>query len=92
MRRDLTHPQQTVQACHAVIEMTKAFSVGDVHPSVIILEVQDELTLSQIVDKIKPIESVEFREPDIGNQLTAIATRPVYGEERKIFRKFKLLK
>lgn len=38
------------------------------------------------------INYVEFIEPDIGDQLTAIASDVVYGEQRKIFKKFQLFK
>ena len=37
------------------------------------------------------IEFSIFYEPDIGNTPTAIATRPVYGQERKVFQKFQLM-
>jgi len=40
--------------------------------------------------KLKNIRFKEFREPDIGNQLTAIATEPVYGEQREFFKKYQL--
>lgn len=33
-----------------------------------------------------------FYEADIGNQLTAIATKPIYGENRRHFQKYNLLR
>lgn len=42
--------------------------------------------------RCRGIELREFHEPDLDNALTAIATRPVYGQERNIFKKFQLLK
>ena len=42
--------------------------------------------------RYRNIELCEFHEPDLGNTLTAIATRSVYGHERDIFKKFQLLK
>jgi hypothetical protein len=33
-----------------------------------------------------------FLEADIGDQMTAIATEPVYDQQRRIFRNFQLLK
>jgi hypothetical protein len=33
-----------------------------------------------------------FYEPDYDTGFTAICTEPIYGEQRKLFKKFKLLK
>jgi len=33
-----------------------------------------------------------FQEPDQGNRYTALATEPVYGKNRKLFKKLPLLK
>lgn len=89
-------PQQTVQSCHAVIEATKAFGYEKLvkHPSVIILSVEDETALHKARLSLvnNKIQHVHFYEPDIGNELTAIATKAVWGDDRKIFRKYKLMK
>ncbi len=38
------------------------------------------------------IQHCHFYEPDIGDELTALATEPVVGGQRKLFRKFQLLR
>lgn len=93
MRKDLSGPQQVVQACHATIESLKSFPISEIHPSVIVLGV----TPIQLSNVHKHLENNNilyktFTEPDIGNQLTAIATEIVSGSKRKSFKKFQLLK
>jgi len=108
VRTDLSAPQIAVQSCHAVIEMMKSHVENEVlssymgcgtrhpkeHPSVIICGVKSLVKLENTIDKLynEDICFHEFREPDIGNELTAIATPPIYGDERKFFRKYQLLK
>jgi len=55
--------------------------------------VKDEIALQRAIYKIENsgILYKEFLEPDIGNQLTAIATEPICGNRRKVFKKFKLM-
>lgn len=38
------------------------------------------------------VRHVHFYESDLDDELTALACEPVYGERRKLFRKFQLLK
>lgn len=94
VRQDLSFEQQTVQSCHSIIEATKAFEQPIKHPSLVICSVKDEFALEQAISYIQSrnINLVEFREPDIGNQLTAIATEPISQEKRRIFSKYPLLK
>lgn len=92
VRNDLSTPQKAVQSAHAAIEASRAFiKHGEEHPSVIILVVKSEHKLKVIADKLD-VKYRAFFEPDIGNQLTAIATAPISGEQRQFFRKFQLLK
>lgn len=85
-----------MQSCHACIEATKSFDIGKLaeHPSVIILGIKSELKLQGIRKTLMDngIRHVHFHEPDIGDQLTAIATEPIHGERRKFFRKYQLIK
>lgn len=93
IRDDLTVPQKTVQACHAVIESCRKHNI-EFHPSVICLRVENEKKLKKAIKELTSlnISLSVFCEPDIGNSLTCIASEPVTEEKRKIFRKFQLLK
>jgi hypothetical protein len=37
------------------------------------------------------VKYAAFREPDRGGELTAVATEPVFGRQRALFRQFRLL-
>lgn len=93
VRGDLPHEQKAVQSCHAVIEATRTFNLTGEHPSVIICSVKNEDKLIQASDYLTQnrVKYCKFSEPDIGNQLTAIATEPLI-ENRAIFKKFQLLR
>ncbi len=62
-------------------------------PSIVMLGFESESSLrAALTETAKSgIKCYAFIEPDIGNQMTAFATRPVTQEERSIFRKYKLL-
>jgi hypothetical protein len=94
VRNDLSPSQQVVQVGHALIEATKAFGIAkEEHPSVIVFGVKSEhklITLAQRVQE-QGVKVKGFFEPDIGNQMTAFATEPVWGDQRDLFRKYQLL-
>ena len=82
-RRDLTPGYQAVQAAHAAIEFQHE------HPEIakewntyskylIFLSVENEKELKRFLQKIqiRDLKYTTFTEPDIGNQLTAIALEP----------------
>lgn len=93
VRTDLSKPQQIVQSAHAVFEASKTARTYQ-HPSIIVCEAKNEKHLLEICKYLhsKNISFSEFREPDIGYELTAIASEPVYASDRLIFSKFKLVK
>lgn len=94
-RKDLSTPQQAVQAGHAAIEASRAFlGKDDEHPSLIICTMKNEDQLRRAADDLERqgIRLKRFYEPDIGNQLTAFSTEPLTGESRKAMRKFQLMK
>jgi len=94
VRKDLPPTQQIVQSCHAVAEAARSFlQTGQEHPHLIVCEVGDERTLYQFLDKLNR-HGVRFRaflEPDRGNELTALATEPVFDGKRRLFRGLPLL-
>ena len=93
VRRDLSPPVQAVQGIHAAIEATKAFNQPD-HPYLVLCSVKNEQRLFCAMKKLQKngIEFKPFFEPDLDNQLTAIATEPLQGDNRKILKEFQLLK
>lgn len=96
VREDLSPAQIAVQSCHAAIECANAFALKDLaeHPSVIILGVKNEVKLHQIRQFLieNDVQHAHFYEPDIGDELTAVATQPIFGERRRLFRKFQLVR
>lgn len=82
-RQDLNPGYQAVQAAHAGIdfqhhypEIAKQWNTQSNY--LIILSVENEGRLFLCLEKFKfyGLKVTEFREPDIGNQLTAIAVEP----------------
>lgn len=74
-RADLAPGDQAVQAAHAAIAFCHCH---EVHPdcTVVLLTVPDESALHDLGFELQLwlIPSTGFREPDLGGQLTAIAT------------------
>jgi hypothetical protein len=94
VRRDLSVPQQAVQAIHAAIEAARRFLPKEaVHPHLVLCGVPDEPTLVREAERLEAfgIPIAKFHEPDRGNELTAIATAPLKGEDRRPMRRYKLL-
>jgi hypothetical protein len=94
IRRDLSHPQQVVQASHACIEATKAFLDYQLeHPYLVVLGVKDEPCLQKCANRLSKagIQHKVFIEPDRDNESTAIATCPVFGEQRAFFKNYQCL-
>ncbi len=95
VRTDLSHSQRAVQSAHAAVEVARKGHIppSDPVPNLVLLGIASESELESIADSLSPlgIESVSFREPDLGGSLTAVATAPVSHGLRRHFRRFKLL-
>jgi len=78
-----------------VIEATKAFDVERLsdHPSVIILSANNENRLHRVRKYLieQGIRHVHFYEPDMDDELTALATEPIFGSRREALSKYQLL-
>jgi hypothetical protein len=90
VRKDLSNSQRAVQAGHAVAEyMLNSPESNWRNQTLIYLGVKGLTQLENLKMKLEmnDIQFVEFREPDIGNQTTAIASE----RGSKIFSKLNLL-
>lgn len=96
MRRDLTIPQRAVQASHAVIESVRSWysNPSIEHPHLVMCGVKSEQQLLNASERLteKGIPHSLWREPDRHNEATALATAPLVGESRKVFKKYQLIK
>ena len=74
-RRDLKRGLKIAQACHVAFESPRKLPlISEEIPYMIVLEVEDEERLTELKERaITNTAVVSFREPDLNNQLTAIA-------------------
>lgn len=94
VRRDLSLPQQAVQACHACIEMARTLLPScDEHPHLVLCGIKSEPSLWTVLNRLERLGIAyrPFRDSDLGDQLTAIATEPVRGDQRHHFRRYQCL-
>lgn len=92
VREDLPLATQMCQAVHAAHEAGIRWGDPEKISSVVICKIPSEVDLTKAAYRIQEhgIPAHVFHEPDIGNEATALATSPVNGESRKIFRKYPL--
>jgi hypothetical protein len=94
VRHDLSHPQQVVQACHAAIEAARfLLSQNLPHPHLVVCGVANERELYQCMERLRRLGIAHrpFHEPDRDHQLTALATGPIFGQYRRLFRRYRCL-
>lgn len=74
-RRDLRRGLKIAQTCHVALESPKNLPLDSKEiPYVVVLEVEDEERLDRLLELVtKKTDVVKFREPDLDDQLTAIA-------------------
>jgi 2-keto-3-deoxy-L-rhamnonate aldolase RhmA len=92
VRRDIPLEDQAVQACHAALEAGYAFAAPANTASLVLLSVEDEHALNDLakVLAVKEVAHTLFFEPDNDMGHSALATRPVTGETRGLFRELPL--
>lgn len=76
IRKDIDHSYRAVQGGHAVAEFLLKGSISWKNTTLIYLGVKGERQLKTWIDKLsrKNIECIPWREPDMNNEITAIAT------------------
>lgn len=106
VREDLPHSQRAVQACHAVAELVGTLAANsDRHSmwrwlksdkTIVMYGVSDTEGLSRLDQNMLNHAALTswatFREPDLFDEMTAIAVGPITKEQtEKIFSGYKLL-
>lgn len=61
------------------------------HPHLVLCGVEDAEELLDLSDALRGIDHETFYDVDLGGGPTAIATVPVRGNDRKLFRKLRLI-
>lgn len=94
VRKDLPLHTQIVQSCHAAQECGIHLSIEDFRNYLIVLEVKSERQLLKIREQLlaQGIKTILFREPDIGNEATAMATTQIPINNKDIFKRYRLWK
>lgn len=93
VREDLSREQQLVQVGHAALEAGNRFPAARGGPAhLILLVTPNQVTLEATARALlrQGIDHHLFFEPDFGMGHSALATRPLYGAERKAMRKYPL--
>lgn len=93
-RLDLPQPHLTVQVTHAAIAATFAFGEPHrTHPNLVVCAVANECELDALFNRLKEkgVRVCAWYEEDMDKQLTAIATAPLRGAERKPLKRLKLI-
>ncbi|HEU4390957.1 MAG TPA: peptidyl-tRNA hydrolase [Blastocatellia bacterium] len=98
VRQDLPASQQVVQACHALVELMLHNrddpGIGkwaQLDRTIVIVVVNDENDLTRWEAELaaRGVAHAHFCEPDLNNQMTAIAVHP--SADRRLFRNLRLL-
>jgi hypothetical protein len=95
VRTDQSYGQIVVQAAHAVAEATRRFLPDEVeHPHLVVCAAKsiDEILAEKAYMDEVGVKSTMFYEEDIGNLPTAVASEPIFGERRKLFKHWRLLR
>ncbi len=97
VRKDLSLEQQSVQAIHASIETARLLGNDKEekweHPHLVLCGVENENALKNTIQRLvkNNIPFSYFVEPDLNNEITAIATFPLRGEKRDVMSRYQLL-
>lgn len=90
IRDDLSHCQQIIQTAHAAAQIGEKYH-GETYACLMSAKNEDHLLdISEYLHS-KGIDHAMFFEPDI-NAHTAIATRPLVGDERAPLKRFEMMK
>jgi hypothetical protein len=91
IREDLTPAQQIIQAGHATYDAGSKWP-RDHSPHFVLFSAKNEEELMKIRFELqsKGIEHTTFYEPDHDTGHTAIATKPISGDDRQHFKRYRM--
>ena len=92
IRKDIDEAYKIIQAGHALFEHALTLTEKPEQTShFCLLEAADEEELMNIASKLEgdEINFTAFHEPDYDTGYTAIAAGPIYGADRKKFKRYK---
>ena len=95
VRQDLNKEIQVVQSSHAALVLGHKIKDHDPHKlNFVVCGAKDLADLMAIKDHIatEGVETVEFVEPDLNNEITAIASFPMSVSKKRCMRRYKILK
>ena len=96
VRTDFGLVTSAVQSCHAAIEAAHHFDFKSLpdHPYVVTLSAKNEQRLERVHEYLvdQGVKHVHFYESDLDDEITAIATEPICGDRRSLFRKYQLIR
>lgn len=92
IRKDLSPAQQIVQASHAAMEMGYKHTPTPSPTHIVLIGMETQEALVHTADYLTShnIPHEMFHEPDYDTGFTAIATRPITGSQRKLFKRYSL--
>jgi hypothetical protein len=94
IRQDIGSSHCAVQAGHALVELTQNFDLKDWiinHRTLVYLKVKSIEELMDYFDYCPTKEKAIFKEPDMGNECTAMATLARTKDEERFFKRLGLL-
>lgn len=91
-RGDLSPAQVAVQAGHSLLELSSKIQFKH-HPSLVYIVVRSEFKLKEVMKYLldNSINYCIFREPDLNNEITSVATEPL-TDKRSLLKKYMLYK
>jgi len=94
VRTDLSTEQQVVQSGHAIYGLVAHYRPDAECPNHVVIGLPDEPALRRALAKMDAagIPHFPWTEPDNDLGLTAIATAPLRGDERRLFANYRVLK
>lgn len=83
-----------MQAAHAAYESAARLGCPGEHPHFAVCSIPSERALAKAASRLAAagVRFATFEEPDLGGELTALATEPLRGDRRRALSRYSLLK